>query len=171
MSRATSQPTISPTPQRDPVPSLAHEVIALFADALADVRFPELDRERLEQLAAAARAAQLELERVEDALLQAQARVAEQAAVLLAGAERGLAYARVFAQGDDALSERLAQLGSKPASTGRREEAVKRRARKTPGQRSGGAALFSEEAGSPAGDDRERDQEQERDQEEDGVAA
>jgi hypothetical protein len=161
-----SQPTISAaTPQRDPVPSLAHEVITLFADALADVRFPDLDSERLEQLAAGARAAQLELERAEDALLQAQTRVAEHAAVLLAAAERGLAYARVFAQGDDALSERLAQLGSKPASTGRREEPVKRRARKAPGRAGSGGALFGDGAQPPA------DAAGEPDHEEGGVAA
>jgi len=139
----------TPAPQRDPVPSLAHDVLALFEDALSGVRFPDLDHERLAHMAAAARAAQLELERLEAELLQAQARVAEHAAALLACAERGLSYARVFAQGDDALSARVAQLGSKPASAARREEPAKRRPRK---QRSSGAALFGDEAKPAAGD-------------------
>src|SRR5689334_16999683 len=91
------------TPQRDPVPGFAREVLELFEDALGEVRFPELDGERLEQLAAAARAAQVELEQVEADVVRAQTRVAEQVAALVANAERGLAYARVFAQGDEAL--------------------------------------------------------------------
>jgi hypothetical protein len=144
-----SHPPKPSAPQRDPVPSLAQDVIALFEDALAGVRFPELDHERLEHMAAAARAAQLELERIEGELLQAQACVAEHAASLLACAERGLAYARVFAEGNDALSARVAQLGSKPASAAKREEPSKRRARK---QGNGGAALFADEA-KPAAQD------------------
>ncbi|HMI91677.1 MAG TPA: hypothetical protein VK509_09965 [Polyangiales bacterium] len=146
-----SQPPKPAAPQRDPVPSLAHEVIALFEDALAGVRFPELDHERLEHMAAAARAAQVELERTEAELLQAQARVAEHAASLLTCAERGLAYARVFAQGDDALSARVAQLGSQPASATKREEPGKRRTRKQ-SNRGDGAALFADETHPPAQD-------------------
>jgi hypothetical protein len=93
-------------------------------------------------MASAARAAQLELERVEAELLLAQARVTEQTAILLASAERGLAYARVFAHGDEALSARIAQLGSQPSSAPKREEPAKRRTRK---QATAGAALFADE--------------------------
>lgn len=135
------EPT-APAPQRDPIPSFVHEVIGLFEEALGGVRFPDLDCAQLERMASATRAAQLELERVENELLLAQALVKEQTAVLLAGAERGLAYARVFAQGDAALGARIDQLGGQPSSAPRRTQPAKKRGRKPA---AGGDALFSDE--------------------------
>jgi hypothetical protein len=137
-----SQTPTAPAPQRDPIPSFVHEVIGLFEEALDGVRFPDLDCDQLERMAAATRAAQLELERVESELLQAQALVKEQTAVLLSGAERGLAYARVFAQGDVALSARIDQLGGQPSSAPKRTQSAKKRGRKPA---AGGDALFSDE--------------------------
>jgi hypothetical protein len=99
--------TMSNPPQRDPVPVFAREVLALFASAFRDVRFPDLDREVLESLAEELRVAQSEVERIEQALAQARAVVASKAEALTARAQRGLAYARIFAEEDAELCEQV----------------------------------------------------------------
>jgi hypothetical protein len=98
---------MSHEPQRDPVPPFAREVLALFASAFAEVRFPELDRAVLEGLAEELRAAQREVEQIEHGLAQARAQVALKAEALMALAQRGLAYARVFSEGDAELEEQV----------------------------------------------------------------
>ena len=94
----------------DPVSAPVREVLAAFREALAEVRFPEVDRGSLEALVEEAReaAAAVALARVTlagalEALEGAQGRLARRA-------ELALAYARVYAEsaGDPALGERLA---------------------------------------------------------------
>jgi hypothetical protein len=98
-------------PKSDPIPPFAQQVLAVYAEQLPDVRFPDLDLGLLETSAAELRAAQLEAERIEAELEAARAAVRTQAELLQCRAERTLAYARVFADGDAALSERLADIG------------------------------------------------------------
>lgn len=102
----------------DPVPQLARSVIALFAEALPDVRFPDMDLSVLESAADDLRSAQVELEQIEAELAAARAALAQQADQLTLRAQRALAYARVFAESDPELAGRVEAIGQaqKPAS-------------------------------------------------------
>jgi hypothetical protein len=83
------------------------ELIAIFGQHAAALCFPEVDHPTLEGLAAELRQAAAEVERQERALHQARQQLDERREALRARAERGLAYARIFAEDDDALRERL----------------------------------------------------------------
>jgi hypothetical protein len=103
--------TTSPTPKHDPTPAFAHQVLELYADALREVRFPDLDLALLEAARDALLVSQLEVERSEAQLQAARAVLEVKSEALQAKAERALAYARVFALGDAALSAQLAEIG------------------------------------------------------------
>ena len=101
----------SPSPLNDVTPTLARQVIDLYTDELADVRFPDLDLSALLYAQAELHAAQLEVERVEAELADKRAELELRSQALVAKAERALAYARIFAQGDEQLTPRLADIG------------------------------------------------------------
>jgi hypothetical protein len=101
------------TPAHDPTPALARQVLDLYADALHDVHFPDLDLALLEAARDALLASQLEVERREAQLQAARVELEAKSDALHTKAERALAYARVFALGDPALSARLAELGAR----------------------------------------------------------
>src|SRR5687768_6370800 len=100
-----------PSLKSDSIPAFAHEVIAFYSDALAEVRFPDLDLEVLESTAADLRNALLSVERAAAELDAARAAAQQHGELLDARAERALSYARVFAQGNGPLSERIAAIG------------------------------------------------------------
>lgn len=105
------EPTTAPTsarPDRDPLTPFGHEMLALFAGPLADVRFPDLDRSTLQASADEAVRAQLEVESMERALDDARSRAREASAAFVSATTRALAYARVFATGQPALEAVLA---------------------------------------------------------------
>jgi hypothetical protein len=106
-------PTREREPAHDPTPALARQVIELYAEALRDVRFPDLDLALLEEAREALLASQLEVERSEAQLQAARVELEAKSAALQSKAERALAYARVFALGDETLSARLSELGSR----------------------------------------------------------
>jgi len=89
---------------KTPLPPFARDVLALYARALADVRFPDLDLASLEAAAERVYAAQAAAEARRKALQAAEEEVAAQELGLAALAERALAYARIFATGNAALS-------------------------------------------------------------------
>jgi hypothetical protein len=95
------------TPARDPVSEPVAALIDLFGVHAATLCFPEVDHAILEGLAAELRQAAAEVERQERALQQARQALDERRDALRARAERGLAYARIFAEDDDALREQL----------------------------------------------------------------
>lgn len=107
----------SPTPLIDVTPTLARQVIDLYAVELADVRFPDLDLSALLYAQAELHAAQLEVERIEAELADKRAELEVRSQALVAKAERALAYARVFAQGDEELAPRLAEIGRRKSAT------------------------------------------------------
>jgi hypothetical protein len=131
----------SPSPKRDPLPPFCREVLQLYGEALADVRFPDLDLGTLEASAERARAAQLALERVEAKLEVARAHLQEQLAVLSASAARALAYAQVFAQTDPKLQARVDQVGGAATHAPSAEPRAKRRARRDKAEHD--ASLFA----------------------------
>jgi hypothetical protein len=114
----------STTPTLDPTPALARQVIDLYANDLSDVRFPDLDLEALQHAQAELHGAQVELERIEALLAQAREQVDARSQQLMAKAERGLSYARVFAQGDPELAPRVAEIGRKKGAGSQPEAAA-----------------------------------------------
>jgi hypothetical protein len=103
----------TPNPKLDQTPELARQIIELYAEELADVSFPDIDLAKLRSAQNELHAAQLEFERIEAELAQARAERDRQSDALGTKAERALAYARVFAQGDPSLAPRIAEIGRK----------------------------------------------------------
>jgi hypothetical protein len=133
---------MSERPQFDPVSPFCRDVLAVFRDALAEVRFPELDRQRLEDEAAAASDAQLEVEQLERELEAARLRTREASARLARSAEQALAYARVYALAHPEVGEVLASLDA-PRTTA---EAPKLRKPRGPRAKKDEGALLPIEA-------------------------
>ncbi len=94
-------------------------VLDVFADPLRDVRFADVDAARLAELAASVTAAAEVVATAEAELLRAKRALQESHDALFAQAQRALAYARVFAENDPVLSDRLDQIAL-PRSAGRR---------------------------------------------------
>jgi hypothetical protein len=124
----------------DFVPTLAREVLALYADALPDVRFPDLDLQVLEGAAERVRDAQLEVAQALAELERMRGKLDERQAELNALAERALAYARVFAAGNPELSERVGALANATPSETTPEP--RRVSRKRRNKAQGDANLF-----------------------------
>jgi hypothetical protein len=95
------------TPARDPVSEPLAALIEVFGAHSAALCFPEVDHPTLEGLAAELRQAAAEVERCERSLQQARQVLDERREALRARAERGLAYARIYAEDDEDLRERL----------------------------------------------------------------
>jgi hypothetical protein len=91
----------------EPVSVPLREVLALFDEALQDVRFPDVDGGALHAGAQAVATAHAELRQLEAAVESARRRLDEAQEVLLHKAQRAVAYARVFADGDEGLTARL----------------------------------------------------------------
>lgn len=91
-------------PVRDPVPPAARAVIDLFRRSLPDVTFPDVDRAALDAAERELLDAQRALEDAEAALDRARTLVTERSATLTSRAQRALAYARVYSEGDDDLA-------------------------------------------------------------------
>lgn len=82
-------------------------VLDLFATELADVRFGDVDAMTLSKTRAAVDASAAQVAAAEAACAEARSRLQEQQELLLQQAHRALAYARVYAGSDPALSARL----------------------------------------------------------------
>jgi hypothetical protein len=108
LERTLLMPIKPPAP--DSVPAFAQEVIGLYSDAMPEVRFPDVDLEVLESTAAELRDALLSVERATAELEAARTAAQRHGELLEARVERALSYARVFAQGDGPLSERIAAI-------------------------------------------------------------
>lgn len=92
------------------IPADIQELLDVFAKSLSDVRFPDVDGAALESLAAAVRGHATELAQLGEKVRAAQQALETAQLELRKAARRGLAYARVFAEGNPALSEKLAGL-------------------------------------------------------------
>jgi hypothetical protein len=93
-----------------PIPASLHAVLALFEGPLQGVRFPDVDAASLTQLAADVAHGVAAVRDAEQALIAARRAHDERLEALTAKAQRALAYARVFAEGDAELSAQLADL-------------------------------------------------------------
>jgi hypothetical protein len=91
----------------DAIPSPIQSLLDLFASALVEVRFADVDAQTLARAAADVQAAAAVVSTAQAALDDARHALQERQESLLAHAQRAVAYARVFAENDEALSERL----------------------------------------------------------------
>lgn len=139
-------------PDRDPVPSLAREVIDLYRGPLSEVRFPELDRAVLDAAERELLDAQDALEAVELALQEARERVAEHVSALQKKAQLGLAYARVFAETRPELRESIDGLSAPQVKREKEASGIStaRRSRRARKEGEEGATLFE---GAPGSDE------------------
>jgi hypothetical protein len=89
------------------LPPAVHALLDLFRTALAEVRFADIDADALARAAAEVDAAAAHLEVEETKLVQLRHDLQERQDALLVQAQRALSYARVYAENDAQLSERL----------------------------------------------------------------
>ncbi|HKU42073.1 MAG TPA: hypothetical protein VJR89_28135 [Polyangiales bacterium] len=130
--------------KHDPTPEFVRDVIALYRDeALAGVRFPDLDLDALQLAEQALIGAQLEVERIEAQLDAARSARDAEVSLLEAKAERALAYARVFAGGNAELSARLSELGPGKGKKPAPPDGVPSPKRGRPKRVAAGAELFA----------------------------
>ncbi|HEY4014854.1 MAG TPA: hypothetical protein VGM06_16035 [Polyangiaceae bacterium] len=87
----------------DPIQAL----LELFTTTLSGVRFADLDAKALAALAAEAQSAAEVVASAEAALTAARDTLKQRQEALLLQAHRAIAYARVFAENDQALAERI----------------------------------------------------------------
>jgi hypothetical protein len=87
-------------------PSL-QAVVALFRGPLNNIRFGDIDAAGLSSLAAEAEGAAAEVEAQEAKLVSLRQELAQKQEALLGLAQQALAYARIYAEGDDALTAEL----------------------------------------------------------------
>jgi len=90
-----------------PIPPPVQTVLDLFSTHLTDVRFGDIDAQALARLANDVQAASDVVATAQVALDFARGTLHERQEALLQQVQRALAYARVYAEADDALSARL----------------------------------------------------------------
>lgn len=93
-----------------PIPSPVQAIIELFAGPLSELSFADVDKARFSELAAQVEASAAEVAAQEAALAAQRQVLAERQEALLNLAQRGLAYARVYAEGDAELTQQLAAI-------------------------------------------------------------
>lgn len=94
----------------DPISSELSEFIDFFKTSLGDLTFPDVDAAALENLAQTVRDRSSELARLDEQMRLARAALDEARAALQKASQRGLAYARVYVDGNDELSTALDNL-------------------------------------------------------------
>jgi hypothetical protein len=90
------------------IPESVRAVVNLFGEPLAGVRFPDIDRDRLLAAVAEVEQRSTDLQRALAAVQATRAELEASQAELHELARRAHAYARVFADGDPELAERVA---------------------------------------------------------------
>jgi ElaB/YqjD/DUF883 family membrane-anchored ribosome-binding protein len=149
--------------ENDPISPAVHALLELFTHELAEVKFPDVDGEVLQDAAERVRERAEELARAQAALEAARQALQESQEALQQKGQRALSYARVYAEDDADLSLKLeaiqlpkparkvARADGAPAveaSAVSEENAPKRRGRPPKARPTNGASLFSE--GTPA---------------------
>jgi hypothetical protein len=94
----------------DATPAPIQALLDLFATSLSGVRFGDLDSKALTTLAADVQSAAEVVASAEAALTSARDALKQRQDALLQQAHRALAYARVFAENDEALSARIEEI-------------------------------------------------------------
>lgn len=100
-------------------------VLELFKGPLSDVRFADVDAAGLANLAAEVEGAASAVAQQEAQLSELRQTLAERQDALLLLAQRAIAYARVYAEHDDVLTEQLASITLPRAAKPRKAGAAK----------------------------------------------
>jgi hypothetical protein len=109
-----------------PIPEPVRAIVELFEGPLAEVQFPQIDREVLAEQVSVVEQRRAELQRALAAVQAARSELEREQQVLLDRARQAHAYASIYAVDDPPLREQLAaiKLDSRPAA------APKKRGRK-----------------------------------------
>lgn len=103
------------------IPPPVRSLLDLFATTLADVRFADLDAHTLAHAAADVESAAAAVATAQATLDSARNGLREQQELLIQCAQRAIAYARVYAESDATLAERIESIGlPKPVRAPRR---------------------------------------------------
>jgi len=144
----------------DPISPALQDLLKLFGQELAMVKFPDMDRAVLEEAAAWVKEKAEAVARAQAALDAARQSLHESQEALLQKGQRALSYARIFAEDDAELSEKLEAISlprpvrkapraegamAMEAPAGQSEESAPRRRGRPPKARTS-APLFSEGA-------------------------
>ena len=108
-----------------PSPPAIQSVLELFKGPLASVRFADVDAAGLANLAAEVESAANEVNGHEAKLAQLRQELVGRQEALLLLAQRALAYARVYAENDDALLEELNRIALPRGAKARKPNATK----------------------------------------------
>jgi hypothetical protein len=101
-------------------------VVQLFRGPLSGVRFGDIDAAGLGQLAAEVETTAAEVEAQEAKVAELKQSLAQRQEALLQLAQQALAYARIYAEGDDALTAELGQISlPRPAKPRKKEPPAK----------------------------------------------
>jgi ABC-type transporter Mla subunit MlaD len=92
------------------IPESVRAIVNLYGETLADVRFPDIDRDRLHAAVAEVEQRSADLQHALATVQAARAELEASQAELHDLARRAHAYARVFAEGDELLSEQVATI-------------------------------------------------------------
>lgn len=114
----------------EPIPSDVHKLVEVFEGELNEVAFPDVDYQRLAASIEAVQSGAKAVEEATDALVAARSTYEANRQELMQRAVRGLAYAKVFAADDSALTGRLEQLAigtAPPAKTEKRRGRPRKR--------------------------------------------
>jgi hypothetical protein len=104
----------------DAIPTPIQAILDLFNTTLSDVRFADLDAKTLARLASEVRSAAEVTLSAQAALTSARDALQERQEALLQQVQRAVAYARVYAETDEALAERIDAIAlPRPARRGR----------------------------------------------------
>jgi hypothetical protein len=106
-------------------PQAVQSVLELFKGPLAELRLADVDAKGLESLAAEVEAAATAVQEQEAHLAELRLALSERQEALLSLAQRALAYARVYAESDEALSEKLNAISLPRATKPRKSERVR----------------------------------------------
>jgi hypothetical protein len=108
-----------------PIPPPVQTLLDLFTTSLADVRFADLDGQALARCATEVESAAEAVALAQSALDAAREALQQRQDALLQRAQRALAYARVYAEGDEALSAKLDGVSlPRPTRRSRAEDAL-----------------------------------------------
>jgi hypothetical protein len=120
-----------------------HAVISIFSGPLQGVRFADIDGDGLSTLATEVESLASEVEEQEAQLTALRETLAQKQETLLNLAQQALAYARIYAENDEALSAELNEIALPRGSKTRKSAGVKapseRGARASKGEADGNA--------------------------------
>ncbi len=91
-------------------PSSTKALVGLFSSSLSEVKFGDVDAQSLSRLAEEVDVANAALVSAQATLEAAKKALLEREEALLLHAQRALAYARVYAENDEALSAKLGEI-------------------------------------------------------------